>query len=591
MGKRVVLALAVIATCLSTVGIARAASLQAQPRLAFWVATGNNGIFDGQILKFISRYSKFTVLNAPITGSADSPDYKEVVNGLQELAPNVPVLLYTWTTRWYGGERSGGSVLSGFPDLGPLLLANPKSHKLIKGRVISKDGQRLLFGDVRNPRYRRWVTKRVSDMLAATGADGVASDMTVRSQFRQFCVKDPGFCSAYGAGVDSLLSSIRSAINPRLLIYNGLWNIRPGQLADQERLLRYADGAEIEFFGTRPDRRIPPFDKGILPFFKVIESHPGKTILVFGRGHWSYTGYKQDYLWQRYLLCAYLLVARDGTLFRYASSFQSQPRGRSGPFTLYEDLVRKLGPPLAPYQVTAGLYSREYADGLVLFVPKGGSSRAFKLSHVMYDATGRTLNGTVNVKSGEGLILYDHPKSADKFAIDFSSFDGGGMFMPRSEIRHAGRRDVLHLKLLPRRKEWEHDLLLDPVKHLNSHRGFRISLRVGDADDSLLVVAEVDDKNRKNERAVIGLSAGSCPYHQAGSKGSIHISFRAPHTRLSYPYYCISNFLHPDGKWHTYQVGRKNLLPERYAIRRWVFARFIGAMDVGGFDVYELRGE
>lgn len=565
--------LAALIACALLVGPAAAATSAAaspgQPKLVFWMGTSDNGIFDNQTLDFTADHANIVVLNAPLAGGNGAPSYAQVVAGLHARDPQLPVLLYFWATRVYKGLRAGSVMSQDLPNQSALVL------KRANGKAM-QDG-RLTYGDVASPAYVHWLTSRVRETLNATGVDGVASDVAQREPFPQRCLVSPAFCQRYANGVDTLFSNLKSAIKPKLVIFNGLWANQPGLLTKQEPLLSDTDGAAIEFFGRQEDKPIPSFQAGILPYLQVIQSHPGKRFLVFGRGATAYSSYDFDYLWQRYLYAAYLMVAGPNTGFRYLSTFQAQSSGRANIFTLYHDAAVKIGTPQARYQLTGDLYSRKFSNGLALLVPNGGKSQSYMLTQTLYRPDGSSVSGRVNLLPGTGLVLFNTRPASKPFTLSFSATQPKA-FEPAADIVvPAGASRYLAMQALPAANLWQHDLLLDPVKSLSAPSGLEIRLRTKDPAAEVLVVAEVDDGMQKTEQAVAVLDAGGCP---ANSPKTVRIAFRAAHTLLTYPQQCVSHFLKADGGWHTYTVPSTGVFASRFKVRRWEYLRFSGAMDL-----------
>jgi hypothetical protein len=136
-------------------------------------------------------------------------------------------------------------------------------------------------------------------------------------------------------------------------------------LDDQQKLLPYVDAAGIEYFGLHPRRESLSLEKDAIPCIGIIQKNPDKVFLVFWRGLWRYSDYKEDYLLQRFLYYSYLLAAGPNTLFKYHASFQVPSHaGRSGGMDVYADWKLSLGEPLGAYQRRRGLYLRRFTKGL-----------------------------------------------------------------------------------------------------------------------------------------------------------------------------------------------------------------------------------
>jgi hypothetical protein len=225
----------------------------------------------------------------------------------------------------------------------------------------------------------------------------------------------------YEKGMDLLLSALQGKIGNKQVLYNGLWNEYEGQIEEQYKFIKHANGVAIEYFGMHPNRVRSPFRKGIKPYIDIIQKTTKKKIFVFGRGSWGYTNYVDDYLWQRYLYCFYLLVKNENTLFKYHSSFQVPPHlGRSGGMDIYNDWRLCLGEAVDRYKKYESLYERSFKNGQVLVVPHDDKNQSFRLNKPMYTPEGELLEGEILVKAGQGIILLNHkPKILNNIKIDF----------------------------------------------------------------------------------------------------------------------------------------------------------------------------
>lgn len=548
-----------------------------QPRLVFSIGTNSNSVFDSQTLRLIAKDANIAIISAPFAETDGAPSYAQVVSQLHALNPSLPVLVYFWATRTYLGNTYSGALRSGNLINGKLsstpsfLLKNP-----ITGKVVH--GERVWYADVASSAYRHWLIQRVVSVLKETGTDGVASDMSVRYPFPKWCDVRPEFCKRYAAGVDSLLAELRDEIKPKLLLFNGLWTTRPGFLREQEDLLNYTDGAEIEFFGRQENKPIPPFSIGILPYLKVIKSNPDKHILVFGRGATSYTSYREDFHWERYLYAAYLMAADRNTSFRYASSFQVVAPGRANPFVIYQNMATRLGLPNGPYHVKGDLYYRKFTKGIALLVPAKARPAKFSLPTAMYSSDRKLYKGDVMIGSGTGLVLFKAQPAVRKFLVSYEGDQSSRLVFPDSHIVKPPKGAAyLHMDSVPSARDWEHDMMLDPVKNRSPSLDLVIRMRTRDPSAKLYVVAEVDDKQRRAEQAVTVLSASTC---EAEKKHNMHITFRIPHSRAAYPHGCKAHFLNTDGHWHDYRIPTNGVLPDRFTLRRWEYVRFKGDVDL-----------
>jgi len=508
-----------------------------------------------------------------MSGKDGSPGFARVVDELHAINPNLPVLSYLWATVRYKGARSANIATQGLSHMPQMLLKSPITGQPVLSAAMS-------YGNVTSPAYQQMVISRIKQTLSTEGTDGVVSDVSERQPFTSWCAPKPQFCKDYASGVDTLFGQIRTAIAPKPVLFNGLWGNEPGRIERQEKLLNDTDGALIEWFGRIANAPIQSFKQGLLPYMQAIQRHPDKQFLVFARGSSAgYTGYVDDYLWQRYLYAAYLMVARSNTSFRYLSTFQSVSTGRAYMFTLYDDVATKIGVPSGPYQLNGDLYSRKFSKGLALFVPTGGKPETYALPGTLYSADGQSHTGKVQVAPGEGLVLLDYRPPAHPFSVAFSNAAASNLELPASGVvtPPAGGAAYLAMQALPAARLGQHDILLSPIKTMHPSLGLHIRLRTKDPSASLQVVAEVDDAASKAVQAITALDAGACPAKAAPTE---HIAFRWPRSPLEFPQGCASHFLMADGQWHTYTIPVTGILPSNLTVRRWGYVRFNGVIEL-----------
>ncbi|MGH8273559.1 MAG: putative glycoside hydrolase [Gammaproteobacteria bacterium] len=589
LGSIIVFVFAVGGTASYTV--AAAAPAGASGAAVFWIGTAHNGIFDRQVRQYIGEYAGLVVLNADMKGPGPSYGYKAIVSGIHAVNPTLPVLLYGWGTRWVKNAQIGSALGAGYKDLGTNLL------RTSSGKLRTTKNGRYYFGNIADAEYRIWYLRRVRSYLKRTGTDGIALDSMNRTPgfIQSSCSRNPGRCESYRRGVESLLEQIGKAIHPRPVIFNGLWNARPGLLADQEKLLPYAAGAAIEFFGRNPHRRIPPFAEGIRSYLNIIAAHPGKIFLVFGRGALGYAGYREDYLWQQYLYCAYLLVAGPNTHFHYHTTFQVPSVGRANGIAWYADWNAPIGVPTGPYKKKGALYIRKFTQGLVLLVPRGGKPTPYQLDSRWYTPEGIMVSGKVTVKPGKALLLSHAKPGTQGVSINFGGKQPSGSDWPAAQIKSAKNIGThLALTALPSAQEWQHDLMLDPVHALNAPRCMHFELRTSDNSLKLLFVAAIDDSRQESEEAVVRLITPAGKLGKPGTSVRHVIRFRVPGTKKDKaPYITYKTALQPDGKWHEIDLCADSVFSgqNRYTFDQWKYVRILGATDLGPIRLDSIPGK
>jgi hypothetical protein len=567
--------------------------LVARPMIS--LAAGNSGIFDRQTLDFIGAHAGLARLNIPVKGHPPGTmSYSEIVSRLHAENPDLQILLYTWGFMWTsGGHTIAHDIGKGYPEQLKADSALETRHKAPASR------RRHFF--IANPQskgyrehFRHWIIGRIKHYLKLTGANGIMLDAVHRTPgfIAKKCRQNAPACKKYHSGVQSFLRSLSKAIKPGKVFFNGLWNRTPGQLDNQLKLLPFADGAIIEFFGRNRDRSVSPFSKGIAPFLKIIAAHPGKAFMVNGRGSPKYTSYRADYSWQRYLYAAYLLVGGPRTYFHYNSGFTVPARGRANGMAWYADWDLPLGAPLGPYVKKNGLYIRQFARALVLLVPSDGVSASYSLDGRWYTPEGKALSGTIKVAPGQGLLLSrSKPQLAKGTRIDFEDEEPPGSGWQGAGIKTTPTADhYLALSSLPQAQTWRHDLMLDFKHSLDAPRCVHLKLRSHDKDLRVFLVAAVDDKRARDEQAVVEL------VHE----GSDEVSRRAPAIRFrnrrpygKMPYIVSSVLPQPDGDWHNVDVCANSVFgkQKRYQFKQWQYARIKGGLDMAYVHVSDRTSD
>jgi hypothetical protein len=366
-----------------------------------------------------------------------------------------------------------------------------------------------------------------------------------------------------------------------MTIFNGL---SPGP--DQELLLEWAHGAAIEYFGLRDRaKRKPSFALDILRYFGAIERYDNRTFLVFGRASrrpQPYTTYDEDWLWQRYLYCAYLLAAKPNTRWKHHAGFLASPNGgRAGGLDVYADALHDLGFPSGDYTTEGGCYRRAFQRGLVLIVPAEAPEPAtVQVDRQMFTLDGAPASGEVIVAPGEGQVLL-HRRPAPPSPL-IRQFDPGQNPLWRwSALRRESGASYLHLDETPNGEESEHDLALDLVRYRAPRGQVTLWYRTSDPSARIEIVVEVDDTDRVLRFVLVdgSLEIGSDHPRRPAQ-------FRAVAPAISQfarlPVVGGGTPMTADGRWHmlVIDLAAACAAGARYEFRRAVFAKLLGSMDV-----------
>ena len=551
--------------------------------VGFWLSVpdGQNTLFDDQTIRMLASRARFIILNAPMEGPAPQYKYEAIVRRFRETRPDLPVLIYTWATFGREGPRIGEATMKGFAELGSLLLRDTE------GDALKRKGGGQLLGDPRKKGFRDWHVDRVSAMLAQTAANGVHLDGAQRTNPVVKRTRQKGAEDEYGRGMDALFQALKARIGPtKLLTFNGLWTHNYGGLADQERLLTFADGTAVEFFGAPAKEGVRPFGESVLPYITAIPKHPSKVILVIGRGSFDYVKYEDDYLWQRYLYAAYLMSQGRNTVFKFQSDFPTIPRigvGRSGSLDIYADWELDLGEAQGPYQERAGVYSRRFAKGLVLMAPHGGRPGSYALPRPMFTPEGEQIQGSVIVRPGQGHLLFDAAPPLPPLRVENFRDERPAVASWRwAQLGEAEGKRVLRLERTPDMEDAEHDLMLDWVRSLKPPTKVRMRVRTRDAAAELRFVAEVDDRENKDTHVVVTAVADGKP---KGARAEA-TPFRA-NAKGFWPSVPGSRSAWHDGAWHDITIEGAEVLGgnSRFSFRRWSHVRVVGAVEVEQVEV------
>lgn len=530
----------------------------------FWIGLGDPAQMDQQVSRMLSEHAVAIALRMIDRGDGG----RAVVARLKKAAPKTPVLMYAWASRNLAGRPGSAGIID--------WLEQHPEWQIRSGWGRAAAG----FADVTNPSFRDRLATSIAHAVDRGGFDGVAIDLAIRTpRYRpgplvRLCRTSADFCRQYAAGMDATFAAIRGTLAGKPLLYNGIWNQGPGSVADQMQLLGHADAAIVEFFGGDLRRGPRGFSQDILPYLQAMAKVPDdKRLFVFGRGALQYDDYAADYARQRYLYCAYLLAAGPNTYFKYHATFQSGvPQGRSGGLSIYADWAAKLGAPTRSYAVQSGVYSRPFANGLVVVAPDDGGGGSFALPRPMYSPEGDKFTGTIALRPGQGLLLLagKPPVENDQHLLDLR-LDGD---WPAATLGGEPGTPVLTLRDAP---AGSHDLLLDPIRTLRPRAVLRLGVRPMALDAGIDLVAEVDDPQHRVPFAIIHIGAKGGP---ASTGGAAAIGFRmASPARAAMP-----RVIAPEvtvGNWQNLTIdGTAVLAKSGLTFRRWDFARFNGAIQI-----------
>jgi hypothetical protein len=540
----------------------------------FWILVTDNRVFDGPVTRHLAAHGDISVIH----GFYDPAPYtfSNIVQRLHAARPGFRVLYYTWAGRKPLGGTTMGSVptLAGMDgeQLSHLLLKNAEGQRI----VVTINGRPFILLDPRIAEARTWLRKRVRKVAQDVGSDGVGLDSAIRTPRFLGSIVDP---ASFPPAFDLMLQGI-SETTP-LTIFNGI-TPRP----DQELLLAFAHGASIEFFGQN-DRtnREPTFAANILPYLDAIGRHGDRLFLVFGRASrnpQAYTTYDEDWLWQRYLYCAYLLAAGPNTRWKQHAGFLASPNsGRAGGLDVYADALHDLGPSGGGYTTEAGCYRRAFERGLVLIVPAEATEpTTILIERPMFTPDGTRVFGKHTVAPGVGEVLLRR-RPAPPRTLDLRFDPERDPLWRWSELREESGGWHLHLDETPEGKESEHDLALDLVRHRAPRGRLTLWYRTSDPSARIETVVEVDDTGRVKRFALVD-SASEMTSDQAPRPAQFRAVAPAVSQFVRLPVVFGGTPMTADGRWHTLAINLEAACAasHRYEFRRAVFARLLGSMDI-----------
>ncbi len=582
----------VLALVLSfAVGIEHGASAQSG-KPVFWIGTDVTHVFDTQIIRFLRDRADIVVINAPYASENHRYSYPSIVRRFNNLAPDLPILMYTWISRWHKTPRIGTTILEGYASKPLLTMQFDGLGGKIKKVAYATGLQspEFLLGDVSSPDYRKWVVERVKRYVSSTGVDGIAIDGVFRVQPGLAEKRGPKVAANYAKSMDKLFKTLRHTLPKRIMIYNGLdvWDRRRGRL-DHEAMkrqadfLQYSDGMVIEWFGMHPGKNIiVPFAEGIGHYLRVMQKHPENRVIVYGRAPWHYTDYEQDYRWQRYLYCAYLLAAGPNSHFKYHASFQYPPHaGRTGGLDYFSDWDVDLGKALTSFERSGEVYLRRFTRGIVLLVPHDGSPSRYHLEKPFYTPEGNQVEGDLALRPGEGVFLLHGSFKHDKrVELDFNDFE-----LPPEDRNYArillGADGNRFLRISPvlTDHEWDHDFLIQPERSLRTRPLLSFTVRTRDSGTMVLVRCEVDDQKGRYPFVVLEITTGNSS--EVSVRFAPDIPYRMTLAGQNVPYISVAGIIE-DGHWHVSNVDVEKHLARNggYVLHRISHIRVIGKLDI-----------
>jgi hypothetical protein len=399
-----------------------ASSVQQQTgaRGAMWLSTlGDPGtMLDAPLRRFLfARMPTVAVLNGELTG------YQQLVADTHAQFPDLRVLRYSNAQRVPEGTRVACTMF-------PHVYKYAKDLALIRTdgspKIVGPLGDRVVWTDITLAATREFIVSHIAKQVATHGTDGVAIDSyhtrLVTTNLENAWVK----AEQWPLACVALLRELRAAMPRKLIWFNGIWASDEAMIAAQARLLAYADGASVEFYGYDDMGNITTdtFQRIVTPINAMLEAHPDEPILVRGTArHATFYEYRVDLQNARYCYGCYLLARTPGSFFNYGQNFQIAriPRERAGGGALYSYFELPLGSPTAPAAANGtGGWSRLYQGGQVFVTPAEGGPQAFRVGFDAWSPTGMPYRwgSTVVVQPGDALLLLRERPAPPPFELE-----------------------------------------------------------------------------------------------------------------------------------------------------------------------------
>lgn len=492
----------------------RVAHAERSIKIGFWLGMHNNETMTPGMVQWLGERASFIVIRGQIKGLDPYYDYRAIIQRCKQQAPDVPVLIYD------RAQDAGKSSLESIDrENGDEVLAHPewllrnRDGSYFAPRPGRNDDATDFHVDPTNPQFRQYIAEYLAGAIRRYGADGVAVDSY--SKFVPLYFGDLGRLmngerlanGGYEEGTAAMTAAIKQAIGPdKLFIFNSLGHNAPPhmKLDIQATLLPFADGASEEWFGfERSGNEKDHFDLTILDAIRTMAAHPDKIIAIYGRCPRSvYTGYDEDYQYQRYDLACYLLGMTPLSTFKYHVSFQAtiMPRQRTNGFDYYRDYDLDLGKPLGGFTESGGAYLRRFEKALVAVAPIHRGAKRVILEGTWFNPEGRRVEGALDLADGQGMILLRQPLQPEPARVMIDDFENGdarawreGARDDKTEVLQEGSNRFLRAELSPSAFRPYHERRVQPIRSLTPYGRLDFRIRTRDTAGAVMVRLEVDD--------------------------------------------------------------------------------------------------
>ena len=251
-----------------------------------------------------------------------------------------------------------------------------------------------MWTDITLDATRDYIVSHIVQQVAKHGADGVAID-SFHTRLNTTNLRERlGEGRAMAGRVRRILQDLRAAMPTKLIWFNGIWAFNQSVIDAQAELLKYADGASVEFYGYDDMGKITTdtFERIVQPINAMLEAHPDKPILVRGTSlHATFYDYVTDLRNARYCYGCYLLAKTPGSFFSYGQNFQIARISASAQAAPHCLLVLRAS--LRPSDGACGCHwhrgwTRTYEGGQVFVAPAAGERQQFQVDFDSWSTTG-----------------------------------------------------------------------------------------------------------------------------------------------------------------------------------------------------------
>jgi hypothetical protein len=293
-------------------------------------------------------------------------DYPSHLAALRAANPRTLILLY----------NAGPFLLSDDPEYAPLTANHPDWFARDAGGhlITIRDMPRATLMDQGNAGWRAYHADQVAALTNSLGFDGVNQDNMGWGALRGYATSAPINPTTHAAyttrewlGMSALtLNAVKAALGTKTVIFNGLID---GPSYGMTKILAgsNADGGVSESFlrtATSPITNYPGVNAWLANLNMELDMAARGKMFFGWTKTWAPATDQQRQDWNRFALATYLLGKGSRTYYNFLPAM-----GLDRTTIFYPEEQARLGAPLGPYTVAAGVYTRTFAHGTVSVNP------------------------------------------------------------------------------------------------------------------------------------------------------------------------------------------------------------------------------